>query len=172
MHRGWLKKWQQIIPSYIDLQISVENESWTVNSVESEGSHKLESRRTIKGRVDRTDIDKENSISIIDYKTGSTPGQRDIEDGEAIQLPVYALLMENVKRVLYLKLDGDAKIGATLEGDHLNDLKTNIIERLVTIIGNLESGKPLPAWGDSTVCRYCDMDGLCRKQSWVTEPAE
>ena len=41
--------------------------------------------------------------------------------------------------------------------------------RLQTLLTQLESGTTLPAWGDDDTCRYCDMDGLCRRQAWTEE---
>jgi ATP-dependent helicase/nuclease subunit B len=36
----------------------------------------------------------------------------------------------------------------------------------------MEAGAALPAWGDTDTCRYCDMDGLCRKQAWQEAPGK
>jgi ATP-dependent helicase/nuclease subunit B len=34
------------------------------------------------------------------------------------------------------------------------------------MLDEITAGTPLPAWGDEDTCRYCEMDGLCRKQAW------
>jgi hypothetical protein len=38
--------------------------------------------------------------------------------------------------------------------------------RLVTVLGEIEAGAALPAWGDVDTCKYCEMSGLCRQQAW------
>ena len=30
----------------------------------------------------------------------------------------------------------------------------------------IEQGRGLPAWGDTTTCKHCDMKLLCRRQAW------
>jgi ATP-dependent helicase/nuclease subunit B len=39
------------------------------------------------------------------------------------------------------------------------------------MLAAIEAGDALPAWGDTGTCRYCEMDGLCRRQAWLVEPA-
>lgn len=165
-HRGWLRRWQQTIPLYIDWQINREH-SWRFSQAEHEGSTKL-SKHELKGRLDRLDqaIDNEH-YAIIDYKTGYTPKQADVDTGEAVQLPFYALLLgEHIQRVEYLLVDKEVKSKATLEGGALDELREQQQQRLTDIIEALHNGQELPAWGDDKTCGYCDMQGLCRRDAW------
>jgi RecB family exonuclease len=45
------------------------------------------------GRIDRVDL-REDAARIVDYKTSSTPEARAIREGQAIQLSIYALALE------------------------------------------------------------------------------
>ena len=75
--------------------------------------------------------------------------------------------MEDVCNVIYLKLDkGETKQSGILEGEDLSNLKVDVLKRLETVISEIRSSEPLPSWGDSQACGYCDMSGLCRKQMW------
>jgi hypothetical protein len=31
----------------------------------------------------------------------------------------------------------------------------------------LQQQAALPAWGDATVCGYCEFSGLCRREMWL-----
>jgi hypothetical protein len=31
----------------------------------------------------------------------------------------------------------------------------------------LQQQAALPAWGDATVCSYCEFSGLCRREMWL-----
>ncbi|MCW8935935.1 MAG: PD-(D/E)XK nuclease family protein [Gammaproteobacteria bacterium] len=164
-HRGWFDRWMDTAESYIDWQIQRQCD-WDIYRLEAMSEQQLNTESKLVGRLDR--IDKRGSeLSIIDYKTGNTARQSDIDLAENIQLTSYAALMKDVCNVIYLKLDkGETKQSGILEGDVLNDLKADVLKRLETVISDIRSSKPLPSWGDSKACEYCDMSGLCRKQMW------
>lgn len=164
-HRGWLERWMQTAEAYIDWQIERQKE-WNIFKLEQQAEHNLNTDINLVGRLDRVDK-QENEYSIIDYKTGVSARQLDIDNAENIQLTSYASLLEDVCNVIYLKLDkGEVKQTGIIEGDALEDLKSDTLQRLQTVISEIRSSKPLPAWGDTQACSYCDMDGLCRKQMW------
>lgn len=165
-HRGWLRRWQQTIPLYIEWQIKRESE-WHFSQAEHEGSVEL-STYSIKGRLDRLDQSLDNkNYAIIDYKTGYTPTPAEVNNGEAVQLPFYALLLgEHIQRVEYLLVDKEVKTKAMLEGEWLDELREQQQVRLTSIIEALHNGHELPAWGDEKTCGYCDMQGLCRRDAW------
>jgi ATP-dependent helicase/nuclease subunit B len=164
-HRGWFKRWMDTAESYINWQIERQNE-WQIYQLEEMAEQALNTENKLLGRLDRIDR-QQDSYSIIDYKTGGTARQKDIDLGENIQLTSYAALLENVSNVIYLKLDkGETKPAGCLEGDALISLKKDVLTRLETVISDIKSSQPLPSWGDSQACGYCDMSGLCRKQMW------
>lgn len=194
LHRGWLKRWLAVVPDYINWQMQRAPE-WIVTACEVEACNSdFIPTLNLRGRLDRIDFNSGGGLAVIDYKTGATASQQQIESGEAIQLSLYALLAEGlsmqaepriiggdsamgkpaltaVERVEYLVVDKDkVKTGAQLEGTALIALKEAVGERLKTLVHALNSGEPLPAWGDKKACLYCKMQGLCRKQAWSATP--
>lgn len=169
-HRGWLKMWRDLIPTYIDWAIN-RYETWRVHRTEQHLEQPDASGWTLQGRLDRID-QHESAHAIIDYKTGSTPDTDDIESGEAVQLPFYALLADgtddlNIEQVEYLRLNRN-RFGnvAALADEQLASLIDAHRNRLRELHALLHSGAQLPANGDNITCSYCDFEGLCRKESW------
>ncbi len=178
LHRGWLKRWQELIPPYIDWQIKRQY-SWKVKTTETKAEAKLSGVEIIlKGRLDRVDTstgsDSDISeISIIDYKTGSVANEEDVLQGESIQLPFYALLAEqtlqqSASRVEYVSLDKNrVQTKTLLEKDTLSELSQQVGSRLTQLITDIQSGAPMTAWGDDKTCEWCQMSGICRRESWL-----
>ena len=196
LHRGWLQRWQIMIPGYIDWQLKRQTQ-WRIKSTEQAVSVPLMSQHTeatisLRGRLDRLDVgsDAETGakvVAIVDYKTGVVPSEADVLHGESVQLPFYALLAahtgsETVTQVEYLALD-DKKINkktnapivksvGTLEAETLDTLMTDNRERLEVLVEHINSGAEMPAWGDDITCSRCQMSGLCRREAWQErEPA-
>ncbi len=169
-HHGWLQQWQQQIPAYIDWQIE-RNTVWQVNATESRHELRLSEHLKLTGQLDRVDS-RNNQLGILDYKTGQIPKQQDVLQGEAVQLPVYALLAATaqhpVQEVAYLELGKNNEVGApyTLADAELQTLSQAIAERLNTLSQALQQGAGLPAWGDTKTCTHCEMKLLCRRQAW------
>jgi ATP-dependent helicase/nuclease subunit B len=171
--RGWLHRWEQCIPAYLDWELN-RAADWKVEATElkkervyREGNTQI----TLTGRIDRLDRGRDG-YAIIDYKTGAVPARDPVLRGEKIQLPFYALLLEqdNIARAAFLALeDDDVKEKTALDGEALAMLRNAIRERLLLLKRRLDAGAPLPAWGDMETCRICEMEGLCRRELW-TEP--
>lgn len=165
-HRGWLKRWQQLIPEYVDWQIR-RAQAWQVTEVETRTQRDLAPGVRLEGRLDRID-GAGGSEAIVDYKTGGVPRQADIDAGEAVQLPVYALLRGGrTEQVEYVQLGPRVRRTGGLEGDALRALCTDVEQRILTLHAAIAAGQPLPAWGDADTCRRCPMDGLCRRSAWM-----
>jgi ATP-dependent helicase/nuclease subunit B len=168
-HRAWLRRWRLLIPEYIKWQ-SAHQLDWQFLDAEQDGSLELPGGRLLYGRLDRIDHGPAGS-DILDYKTGAIPKQEAVDSGEEVQLPSYALLTsEPPARVEYLQLDGRIRSGVSLEGAALSSLAEGVKQRLIDVLAALEGGANLPAWGDAGSCRYCEMDGLCRRQAWLESP--
>ena len=171
MHRGWLQRWRLIIPQYIDWQID-RAENWRVIATET-AFEKPYRRLTLTGRIDRIDR-RSDGAGIVDYKTGTTPQQDAVINGEEVQLPFYALLADDaVHQMEYLSLDA-TRFGSrtVLQGDELHAIVEQNGERLHTLMTEVAMGATLPAWGDELTCRYCAMAGICRRSAWAdTAPA-
>jgi len=165
-HRAWLRRWRVLIPEYIDWQIK-RQQAWTFNAGEQSAQVELQNGHLLKGRLDRIDSNA-SGMAIVDYKTGGIASQADVDAGEDVQLSSYALLTGDLPaRVEYLQLDEKIKTAASLEGEALAELAGAVKQRLNNVLQAIENGSSLPAWGDDNTCRYCDMDGLCRKQAWL-----
>lgn len=170
-HQGWLQQWKQQIPQYLDWQIS-RSPQWQVEQVEVQQSINLEEDIQLRGQLDR--IDRQDAeLAIIDYKTGAIPTQDEVTSGEAVQLPVYALLAEAGLKTsigdafyLLLKNDGTVRTGTGLQGEALSALAQDTATRLEQLVQKLETGQSLPAWGDNRTCGWCDMSLLCRRLAW------
>jgi len=168
-HSGWLEQWLKLIPNYIDWQIKNTCE-WQFNKAELQSKVNWKNGISLNGRLDRLDKN-DTGLSIIDYKTGASAKLAEIKQGEAVQLPFYALLAQaelkqHVSQVSYLNLDKTVKFGAQLSGDALESISQEIADRLALIIDEMSQGKALTAWGDEGTCQYCNINRLCRKQAW------
>ena len=168
-HRGWLKRWLAVVPAYIDWQ-SKRAMQWNVDAVELKQHYPLEhADLMLNGRIDRVDTST-TGAGIVDYKTGGVPSQREVDAGEAVQLPFYAALLDDARAVAsaeFVVIDTDSvKTAATLNGDALHTLSTQNTERLITVMRQLRDGHAAPAWGDVNTCALCDMEGLCRRSAW------
>jgi ATP-dependent helicase/nuclease subunit B len=185
LHRGWLKRWQAMIPGYINWQLARQVQ-WRMQAAELNISRE-HNTVVLRGRLDRVDTGTDADsgapiVSIVDYKTGAIPKEADVLSGESVQLPFYALLAAQINhgtvdRVEYLDLDNtkDAKKGGAapavrsvgvLEKEALDTLNTENAERLDLLVNQILAGAPLPAWGDEKTCAYCQMSGLCRRDAW------
>lgn len=168
LHRGWLKRWLDHSESYLNWQ-KKQQQNWTFKSAEQKYCSQFNNEINIEGRIDRIDTNN-HGLALIDYKTGSkTPSQTDVENGEDVQLVSYAMLLENVLRAEYLKLDGSdgaVQSGAALEGEDLITAVAQSSQRLETILQQIKDRAALIANGDPDSCQHCKMSGLCRQPVW------
>ena len=172
--RAWLYRWQKCIPAYLEWERK-RSVRWKVQATE------LKKQRehcgegvcvTIAGRIDRIDRCADG-VGLIDYKTGAVPHQDLVMRNEKIQLPFYALLLdeENIAQSLFLSLqDGEVSEKVVLESSMVTQLRAAVRERLILLKKLLDEEAPLPAWGDAETCKICDMEGLCRREMWVQPP--
>ena len=169
-HHGRLQEWQRQIPAYIDWQIK-RNTEWQVQETEAWRDQDLNPQLKLRGQLDRIDSDQDQ-LGVLDYKTGHFPRQSEVLEGEAVQLPLYALLaastQQPVREVAYVDLSDKQKVKVpyTLADDDLHELSQGVANRLTQITQQIEQGYGLPAWGDTNSCRYCEMKLLCRRQAW------
>jgi ATP-dependent helicase/nuclease subunit B len=170
LHRGWYHQWLETIPVYIDWQIA-RNQTLQVAMTEHQSESALNAQVSVKGRLDRID-QGEQGYAIIDYKSGATPKKYEIESGEKIQLPFYALLAQSegmpVTQVEYLNIGKakDLKSVFPQRGEALQQLTADISERLQQLMQQIQDGSGLPAWEHKESCKYCDMSSLCRVGGW------
>ena len=171
LHRSWRHRWLSHIPAYINWQMK-QQKHWTVfdteNKLERDITDSTDAETTIFGRIDRIDTNYDTH-AIIDYKTGRSAKQLDVDSGEDVQLATYSLLDEQAEKVSYLLLDekdGGVKNGACIQGEELIHLKHDVKTRLESMLTMTNNGHALTAWGDTGVCSYCNFGGLCRRVYW------
>ena len=169
LHRVWLQRWCSNIPHYIDWQIK-QGAAWHIHDneryIEIEAT---ESTFGLRGRIDRVDSNDEGD-SIIDYKTGAAASVDDVMLGESVQLPFYVMLWHRpVTQCKYLQL-GEPVKEVCIENEELADITEHNQQRLTKIHQQLRNGHDMHAWGDDSVCQYCEFQGVCRKQSWPEKP--
>jgi ATP-dependent helicase/nuclease subunit B len=171
--RGWLYRWQACIPAYLEWEKD-HSAGWLVQAAEVKMQRDYrdgEVHATLSGRIDRLDRGADG-LRIIDYKTGIVPTISEVMSGEKIQLPFYALLLENenVTQVMFLSLqDSNVAAKSVLEGETLALLRTAVRKRLMLLKHRLDNEALLPAWGDADTCDVCDMEGLCRRGMWLDQ---
>ena len=168
--RGWLYRWEECIPAYLEWELKY-GSHWRIQATEWKQEREYGGtgiRVMLKGRIDRLDRGADG-YRLVDYKTGVVPTRQQVQRGEKIQLPFYALLPEEgtVAQALFLSI-GDGKVTERnkLEGETLQALKTAVKERILMLKRQLDAESPLPAWGDVETCNICDMEGLCRRGMW------
>ncbi|MHB1590296.1 MAG: PD-(D/E)XK nuclease family protein [Sulfuricella sp.] len=170
--RAWALRWEARIPAYLDWQAAREREGWRWHDgelwrtleLELDGGRSL----TLKGRIDRVDTrldDGEAAYAVLDYKTQSRAGlQKKLETpGEDVQLPVYALLLEeSVVEAAFVPVDEDGSTRLVPQED-IYALSKATGQRLRELFNALYRGAALPAQGTDQACAWCEMSGLCRK---------
>ena len=57
-----------------------------------------------------------------------------------------------------------AALSASDSADALADAAKAQGQRLSALFSDLHQGTPLPAHGVESLCRYCEMSGLCRRE--------
>jgi ATP-dependent helicase/nuclease subunit B len=160
--QGWLMRWRAMIPAYIDWQLENERSGMKCEACELYIEAELDENLRLYGKLDRLDAG-ENGRRVLDYKTKSATQLRGMikEPGEDVQLPCYAHLSDAMDAA-FLSLDGK-KVETVSLGENPEELTRRNIERLKTIFAQIGNGQGLPANGAERACRYCEMNGLCRK---------
>lgn len=171
---GWRLRWEKHLAAYLDWQRGQEAQGWRWRAAETRVSRELplENGKTVElyGRIDRIDCaagneDANAGVALYDYKTQSVKAIRDrLKDD--VQLPSYALMHGNAAMAAYVALD-DENVAALACGDEEQTLMheaENQGRRLIRAFNALHAGTPLSAHGVDSVCRWCEMSGLCRKE--------
>ena len=82
-----------------------------------------------------------------------------------VQLPAYALLHGDAVQAAYVALD-DERIAAVATGEGEGALLAAAEaqgHRLRSAFAAMRAGARLPAHGVDSVCQWCEMSGLCRR---------
>ena len=109
------------------------------------------------GRIDRIDP-FEDGVEIIDYKTGSTKSQKDVDKDD--QVAFYALAAKdalgmNPKKLTYYFLESGEQISTTRTPEHLQEKKESVQPIIDKISGGEFEAKP------GMHCNWCDFKSVC-----------
>lgn len=172
---GELRRWHQAAIVRI-----LENEDL---AVASPGESELEllwehGGVRMKGKADRvTGLDGDRTVSIIDFKltASSIPSQRQVAEGEELQIPLYALMLRerygrSFDRVGYVNLsdatvrwiaerDGSSGRGNTARA--VDELIEDLPARITAMRGRIENGDF--RCDDENDCSRCGMRSICRR---------
>lgn len=145
--------------------------SWQIGDIE------------LRGRADRIELGEDNSVTIVDYKTGAAPGDADVSDGAAPQLLIEAAMARGGAfgpdfqgsdlRLAYWRLSGGREPGEErllFKGERPLtageiDAATTQLRRLLAEFAH--PSRPYPhAPHPSRRPRYADYAQLARAAEW------
>jgi ATP-dependent helicase/nuclease subunit B len=167
--QAWLLRWQSQIPAYLDWQLQNEAAGWRYQGSEVPFSIDVTGNLTLRGRLDRVDVNQTGERRVLDYKTQSVTVLKNKlkAPGEDVQLACYTQAVEAVAAE-FVSLENEA-VQAVASPDEITELAQRNVERLQTIFAQLREGAGMPAHGAENVCGYCEMRGLCRRGEWEVD---
>jgi ATP-dependent helicase/nuclease subunit B len=173
---GWKARWVVLADAYIKWQTDRERGGWRwhAGEVAAEASFVPASGREVRlrGRLDRIDTRATGAVEILDYKTQDLAAlQRKVgEPGEEVQLAAYRLLHPagGLAQAAFVAVDGKRIDLVPANPDHLPEDERR---RLLALVDGIDAGAGLPANAADSVCNWCEMRGVCRRDHWAsTEP--
>jgi len=164
---GWRLRWEQRLPAYLDWQREVEAQGWRWTQAETKVSRVLslagDEAIEFYGRIDRVDQRADGAVALFDYKTQNAKAIRDRLPDD-VQLPAYALLYGgDCAQAAYVALDDERVVAVAAGGEGLMGDAQAQGQRLQNAFNAMRSGAGLPAHGVDSVCAWCEMSGLCRR---------
>src|SRR3989344_56333 len=163
--------WAQLRDGYLQWLAGHEQQGATFRQAEVKARQPLGDLELV-GTLDRIDgisSTGEPTVLVIDYKTesDSVTRQRIKSGAEDTQLAFYAaLLSHDTLRAAYVNVGerGETQLHEQDEVVHLRDV---LIEGIQHDMARIAAGAPLPALGEGSVCEFCAVRGLCRKDYWA-----
>jgi ATP-dependent helicase/DNAse subunit B len=146
----------------------------------------LNSALSLRGRIDRLDVDARSNALVIDYKYSAGARMKErlqaVEDGDAVQAGVYLLAAE---RYFGLKPAGmlycHLKKGVSWDGWHSGiegleygenrtkeafaELAQNAEKTVLRVHEEILTGRIAVAPSDEDKCKWCECRDMCRVES-------
>ncbi len=160
--------WPRVRDGYLDWLAT--HEASGANYVEGEVWKRMPlGNIELVGKIDRIDHMPDGSRLVMDYKTepASTTKDRIKDAGEDTQLAFYAALLEDdTLTAAYVNL-GEKEPTKTYAQPEIVELRDDLIGGILSDMGRIAEGAPLPALGEGKACEFCSARGLCRKDFWT-----
>jgi putative RecB family exonuclease len=160
------KRWGQ--KAIKQLQWFVQNQDLSITPFKVEDYHKvaLTENITLIGRIDRIDQEADDSLHIIDYKTGKLPAEID-----QIQLHIYALILSKelllpVSKASYLYLEPGK--WHTIEPTTVDLEKAR--SYIIDLVDKICAERAYPATPNE-YCGNCDFFEICPEKEAATKSA-
>lgn len=175
---AFARRFQGLIPGYIAWLRAHAADGWRFGGGERECARPLVLRDgrgvELAGRIDRIDVRADGRVKLIDYKLRRAEALKRAlaEPGEEIQLPFYGLLLGCAAdlQAAYLSFErakeDDAGVHEIVPPQPFAALVQAVGVRLHADLQRIADGAALPALGAASVCAYCEMRGLCRRDYW------
>lgn len=174
----FLASFEAFAPAYLDWLQGSEGEGWRWAQGESplKAAPAALAPTVLRGRIDRIDEGPDGVVRLIDYKTGSAASliERMKPPTEDTQLAFYAALLASDRprvpiEAAYLTLD-DAQSPSLLAHADVQTTAAQLIEGLGGELARLRAGEGMAALGEGSVCEFCEVRGLCRRDHWSAGP--
>ena len=123
---------------------------------------------TLIGRLDRSDVLPNGTVMLLDYKTEPVEKTRNrvADPLEDTQMAFYAALLPNdTLRGAYVNV-GERNGTDDFEQKDLMMARDALVDGVQHDVQRIADGAALPALGEGTVCDFCQVRGLCRKDFW------
>lgn len=168
---GYYARWKKTIPAYLEWVAEHEAAGWRFVFGEQRFEKLLQwegGEILLHGRIDRVDENVDGARSVMDYKSTNRTALSDrLKQGEDQQLPFYGLLSDvPLDSAAYVPLEATKDRIREAEADDYVHWQQMLERRIVGSMRDIARDVPLPASGPESVCRYCDVRGLCRKGAW------
>jgi hypothetical protein len=141
---------------------------------ETDFSAKVKGREwtyTLRGRIDRVDMLPSGGYEIIDYKTGTLPGNGDhfeTKGFKEVQLGVYGLMFKkkyphaDLLRLSYYDLTGRNRTEVVVGPDRMERYLEAFEAHIIDFLDDLNSARPLGLAREREECAYCPYFNICR----------
>jgi len=178
----WWPRFQRIARWFVDQERSGRS-AIAVSRTEVAGQHELSAPAgpfLLSAHADRIDRQTDGTLSIIDYKTGTVPSEKQIKAGYAPQLPLEAVIAAaggfdgvpaaTVRRLAHWRLFGGEPAGTVREvKEDVPILAAEARDRLVALVAAFDDpatpyvSTPEPDWP----LPYPEYDHLARLREWL-----
>ena len=164
-------RWLPLLPLYANLFLQRRRAGWTVVGIEKKIEAKLSKDLLLTGKIDCLE-ERDGTRAVIDFKTGQTRPKEAVS-GEQPQLPLYAAMADASSAAscfIKLRIENGAPVCKELplakHGGHDRLGKQLQAHFSALLSSGLAAGQTLPANGAESSCRYCRVQGLCRRGHW------